>query len=222
VPGTQVSFAKAAEDRVDDGKSGDRDGLIKVGLLLELELLESGSEFGRVFIETLFPAIHQHVHLLQLIFVSPNATALRALMEHDSAGIAIVEVFHPNACTMGAVQFIVIILFGGKDLFVNTVQGSDLFRGENGVVVLGERLELARVQPFASAARTGVDLHTIGLNRGKGGTAPWAFHVRDGNGHASISARGTVRGRAEYGWFGFNAKTAKNAKENKNRVAIVG
>jgi hypothetical protein len=111
-----------------------------------------------------------------LILVHPDAVALKASVQDDSAGVAVIEMLHSDARALGTIQFVMVVFLGGKDFLVHPLDGSDFIGRKNLVVVLENPLEFSRGEPLAHARGASHNLLAIGFNNTEGGLASGAIH----------------------------------------------
>jgi hypothetical protein len=112
-------------------------------------------------IQVFLPSIDQLLDFFQLVSVSPNAAAFGTFVQDNSAGVPIIEMLHADGRAIGTVQLIVVILFGGKILLIDSVYGGNLGLGKYFRVVFDKFQQFAGVQPFAVAIRAGFYLNFI-------------------------------------------------------------
>jgi hypothetical protein len=121
--------------------------------------------FRCVPVQTGFPTVNQLFHFQQLLFVGPDASALRAFVQNDPARLSIIKVLHPDIFAAGTIQLVVIVLLSGKNFPVQGVQRSGFFRAENLVVMFYDSLQFARLQPFSLATGAGFNCLAVVFNR---------------------------------------------------------
>jgi hypothetical protein len=169
-------LGKVPQDRVHETESRNRDILFEFCFFLLVDLIEDGAVFCEVLIETSLPAIDEFLDFQELVFVHPDAAALKALVEYDAAGVSVIEVLHLDAHALRAIEFVVVILFRGEYLFVHPLDGGDFLGGKDLVVVLENFLKFAGGQPLALALRTNLNLFAIVNDGVKRGLASGAIH----------------------------------------------
>src|SRR5450755_3223662 len=85
--------------------------------------------------------------------------------------------FHPYVATRRAIQFVLVVLFGGENFLVYCFHRSNFFGRENFVVMFDDFFKFSSKEPFAFAIGTNLNIHAIIFNLAENGAASWAFHV---------------------------------------------
>jgi hypothetical protein len=101
---------------------------------------------------------------------------LKTLVQNNSTRVPVIEVLHPDAFALRAIEFVVVGPFRGEYFLVDPFNGGDFLGSENFVVVLENPLEFARREPLALTLGANLNLLPIVFNSTEYGPTSGTIH----------------------------------------------